>query len=658
MQSLSSSEARAGKWTRVLVGAAVLLLWGLLTARATQVLGPQTLQVPLYNSDGAIPVMMCNADGWSFFDVYYYGQDRFGGWPFLAARAVGHLLGFTWTPLSLHAWLTLWLLGGALVMGALSRGFRLLGAGLYTAVLLVNPELRGILFELAQVYPWQMTALLLAWWSLRRDHERGMAHAGSSPPRRSARLLRARTFLLVFLAIWTSTVSVPLLLLLASVEAVRAHLLAPEPFPGRRSWRCWGQGLLLIGSAAVLEGLIRIAYLRYAKSQFGLRHRTHLTIDWDFLGQNARVVASTLWSSPSFPWLVLGTVGACGAALFLWRSSRTRAPREVLLLEGAVLVLATWSLAAVHAPLLTVLEHVRGNEYANRYFAPMYLFGSFSGALTVALGVGMLPGLARVRRRALALLGATALAGSAWALPAPAQSPAFLALQDTARRLEQRKPGTPLLGSYWSTYVMRSLQGEGALIPLPHEHEYRRTVWWERGLKTHAEVLVEHLGFPASGTAEAPEPWIFQYGTLLRLEQPRWETGAGRTFSLYRNALAEGQPHTVAPAIAQWNLCMPGTSVTLEFPPRSRALVMVALKGATPPVEITAEPLAAEGSKAPAAPFPLRAVDRLHHGVLDGGGAMLRGVRLTVLPGRTGKPTDWICGAEASFVFDAAGTGP
>lgn len=639
------SKSRAGRWAWVLAGAAALLVFGLLASRATQALNPQTPYVPLFNSDGAIPVLMSNADGVSLFDFYYYGQDRFGAWPFLAARAVGHLFHFTWTPPSLHVWLTLWLLGGAFAMGALSRGFRLLGAGLYAAVLLANAELRGILFELAQVYPWQMTALLLAWWSLRRD-----------PEQDATRRLRVRTFLLAFLAIWTSPVSSPLLLLLASAEAVRAHVLAPERFPLRRVWRRWGEGALLVVGATVLEVLLRILYLRYAKLQFGLRHRSSLRIDWEFLGENADVVATRLWHSPSFPWLVLGTVGACAAAVFLWRTSRTRAPREAFLLEGAVLLLGTWGLAAAHLPLLTLLSHVRDNEYANRYFAPLYLFGAFSGALTVALGLGLLPGLARARRPLFAVLGALALGTGAWALPPPAQTAPYLELQATARRLASRKPGVPLLGGYWSTYVMPSLQEEGALLPVPHEHEYRRTVWWEREMKHHPEVLVEHSSFPASGTAEAPEPWIFQYGTLLHLAEPRWETGAGRTFSLYRNVLASGLPHTVQPALNQWNLCQPGSSVTLEFAPRARARVMVAIRGANPAVGLTAEPLTAGGGSAPAAPVPLRAVDRLYQGSLEGGEALLRGVRLTVQQGRTGKPTDWICGVEASFVFD--GTAP
>ncbi len=640
----------------MLWGTGAILLFAVFVARGTQVLSPQTVQVPLYNSDCAIPVMMCNEPGRSLFDFYFYGQDRFGAWPFLSARLVGRLFGFTWTYMHLQAWLTTWLLGGAFVMGALSRGFRLLGAGLYTAVILANTPLRATLFELAQVYPWQLTALLLAWWSLRRDNDQV---EGSPLPRRTVRLFRARTFLLSFLSIWTSTVSGPLLLILATGEAVRARLLAPDVFAGGRFWRRWGGAVLLIVAAVVVEYLIRFGYLDFARYRFGLNNRTVLHIDWEYLGQNARNMADNLWSSPFLPWFIAGTVGACLSAGFLWRTLRTRASRDAVLLEGAVLVLATWLLAVAHVVLLTAINHVRLNDYATRYFAPLYLFGAFSGALTVALGVAVLPGLSRWRPRVLVVLGALALAGGAWALPPPVLNPHFFELETTAHRLEQHKPGVPLLGGYWTTYLMRSLQGEGALIPVPHEYEYRRTVWWDRELKKHPEVVVEHLDFPASGTAEAPAPWLFQYGTLLRLVQPRWEQGAGRTFSLYRNALTEGEPHSLEPKLADWNLCMPGASLTLSLTPRPRALVLVPIHGGIPPVTITAEPLAVEGSGAAPAPFPLSAVDRLHRGVLDGGGAMLRGVRLTVSPGRTGNPGDWICRAEATFVFvDEAATQP
>ncbi|HEX8702431.1 MAG TPA: hypothetical protein VF815_26595, partial [Myxococcaceae bacterium] len=650
----SGAPPRTG--LRVLMGVGALVLFGLLAARATQVLGPASPHVPLYNSDRAVPVLMCQADHWSFFDLYYYGQDRFAGWPFFSLRAVSQLFGFHATPQHLHVWLTVWLLGGALVMGALGRGLRVLAAGLYVLILLAQPEVRFILFELAQVYPWQMTALLLAWWSLRQGNSLVIDHAGHPPPRRAAVLFRVRTFLLAFLAIWTNTVSGPLLALLAGAEAVRARLVAPQRFPLRRFlWR-WAEGVLLAGAAFALEAILRSRYHRFSKVHFGNRYSTNLGVDWAYLGQNARAVLETVWSSSTFPWLALGTVGAIVAAVFLWRTWRTGAHREQPLLEGAVLLLSTWGLAAAHLPLLILLNHVRLNDYSGRYFLPVFLFGSFSGALAVALGAGLLPGLSRFRSRLLPALGALGIAAGAWALPAPDVNPEFTELQATATRLAQLKPGTPLLGGYWETYVLASLQSEGHLLPVPHEDSYQRTVWWAREMKNRPEVIVEHSDFPAAGLAEAPEPWIFQYQTLLLLEQPRWERGAGRTFSLYRNVNAASQPHTTEPAVSAWNLCQPGSSLTVTFSsPQERAQVMVGLWRSHPPVVLTAQPLV-EGSAAPPPAFTLHANDRLHRGLLEAapGGAPLRGVRITASPVRTGKPTDAVCVVMASYVMDPA----
>jgi hypothetical protein len=630
----SGASPRAG--LRVLAGAGVLVLFGLLAARATQVLGPASPHVPLYNSDCAVPVLMCQADHWSFFDLYYYGQDRFGGWPFFTLRAVSQLFGFHAAPQHLHVWLTVWLLGGAFVMGALGRGARLLAGGLYLFVILVQPEVRFILFELAQVYPWQVTALLLAWWSLRR---------GSS---------RVRTFLLAFLAIWTNTVSGPLLALLAGAEAVRARLVAPQLFPLRRFlWR-WAEGVLLAGAAFALEAILRSRYHRFSKLHFGQRYSTTLGVDWPYLGQNARAVLETLWSSSTLPWLAVGTVGAVVAAVFLWRTWRSGAHREEPLLECAVLLLSTWGLAAAHVPLLILLNHVRLNDYSGRYFLPVFLFGCFSGALTVALGAGLLPGLSRFRSQLLPALGALGVAVGAWALPAPEVNPEFTGLQATAARLAQLKPGTPLLGGYWETYVLASLQPEGTLLPVPHEDSYQRTMWWARELKNRSEIIVEHSDFPAAGLAEAPEPWIFQYQTLLRLEHPRWQRDAGRTFSLYRNVNSASQPHTTEPAVSAWNLCEPGSSLTVRFSsPRERALVMVGLWRSKPPVVLTAQPLA-EGSPAPLPVLTMQANDRLHRALLEAapGGAPLSAVRITASPARTGKPTDAVCVVRASYVID------
>src|SRR5262249_28921914 len=51
-----------------------------------------------FNSDSAIPVLMSNdARPLSIFNFYYYGADRWGGWPFLILRFVGRVTGRHWS---------------------------------------------------------------------------------------------------------------------------------------------------------------------------------------------------------------------------------------------------------------------------------------------------------------------------------------------------------------------------------------------------------------------------------------------------------------------------------------------------------------------------------------------------------------------------------
>ncbi len=465
---------------------------------------------------------------------------------------------------------------------------------------------------------------------------------------------RARTVLLAFLAIWSSTTSGPLLGLVAGVEALRVRLLAPERSPGWRALRRLAEGIVLVGVAVLLETLARSGYHRYAKLHYGHRYRTNVGIDFPFLAENARAVLGRLREYDAMPLLVVGTVGTLAAAVFLARLLRTRAaPREPLLVEGAVLVLGTWVVAAAHVPLLTLVNHVRLNGYEPRYFAPLFLFGAFAGALTLALAVTLAPPLARLRPRLLAALGVLAIAGGAWALPAHQPNPEYLELKRTAERLAQRAPGTSVLGGYWHTYVWPALQPQGALRPIPREGDYQRTVWFARDLKNQPRALVEHSDFPEAGSPEAPAPWLFQYGTLLRLEQPRWDTGAGRTFSLYRNVLPEALPHTAQPALADWKPCAPGASLTVDFAPRARALLVVALGGAEFPVALSAQPLVEGPGPAPA-PVPLQAQGRLHRVVLEGGNSPLRGVRLTATPSQAGTGKEGACRGEALLVLDAA----
>ena len=152
----------------VLLGAMVaLVLW-----RALPDLGP----VPpsgLYSSDSAVPVLMCNLATGAPVDWMFWGQDRFGSWPFLLARAVGALVDRAWTPHALHVVRTLWMVAGLIPwLGLAGRSGLVAAAGLLLLPGL-NPLLQLVLVDLGTVGGWQLPALLWARWGMRRALPRG-----------------------------------------------------------------------------------------------------------------------------------------------------------------------------------------------------------------------------------------------------------------------------------------------------------------------------------------------------------------------------------------------------------------------------------------------------------------------------------------------------
>ena len=61
-----------------------IAIWCFFLWRALNAFGPGSDTVPIsYNSDSAIPVLMANDQSpITVFNLYYYGTDRWGGWPF------------------------------------------------------------------------------------------------------------------------------------------------------------------------------------------------------------------------------------------------------------------------------------------------------------------------------------------------------------------------------------------------------------------------------------------------------------------------------------------------------------------------------------------------------------------------------------------------
>jgi hypothetical protein len=574
-----------------------------------------------FSSDVAIPVLMVRARSWSFFDVYFWGQDRLGSWHLLLMRAACQVTGCAFYHAQLHLWATVWLLGGIAVLSRLAGTWRFAAAGLFAAVLVGNLDSRAVLFDASQPYAWQVTAMLLAWWGMRTLAE------GPAVPGAGRWRLRGGTALAAFLAHWTSPLSGPLLLIVAGIEAVRGR--AADAAAGRSVLRRFGEGALAVGVAVAAELALRLVY--YSPLVRQPFYRTSTAIDRGHLGANALKVLHALGASASLPLLVVGTAGAVVAAVLLGRALRgRRRSLEPWRLDASALVLTFWALGAAQLPVLVALRHVRIAQFGVRYFTLVYVFGALAGLLTLAWAAAAVAARRHRWREALALAGAAGVA--AGVLRVPSAHRRADGVTTVAARLEALAPGAPLLGGFWSTYAFAARQRPATMLtPIPCEGRSVYTPWWVPILRREPYAVVVHTqdceGF---GTADAPAPWIHEHGTLLRLSRPRLAVGAGVSFSLYENVTVRALPRSAAPADTAWRYCDPGAALRLGFSPGARAQVIVARAFRSQAASLFAAPVLADGTTGAA--VRMGRVGRLYRAELRGERSPVVGARITARP--------------------------
>ena len=118
--------------------------------------------------------------------------------------------------------------------------------------------------------------------------------------------------------------------------------------------------------------------------------------------------------------------------------------------------------------------------------------------------------------------------------PSPAVSPNYLIDQKTATALAEKAPQATLMGGYWDTYILIALQKTNAMLPLPLQGETLRMPWTPAMLPDAKQVIVEYRRSNVSSSHSAP-PMLIQYGTTLRLVEPKWYENEKYAFALYLN---------------------------------------------------------------------------------------------------------------------------
>jgi len=486
---------------------ALVLMVAVVLVRTLPFLGPVPPQ-GLYGSDAAIPVLMCNLATVGPLHWLYWGQDRFGSWPFLLARIGGALTGGTWTPHGLHVARVLWMSMATVPLVAVAgRAGAFAAAGLLLLPVL-SPVLGSVLVDLATVDGWQLPALLWAWWGMRQS----VRSARPAPWLCLAVVTGA-------LATWSSLVSAPLLLVLAVVEG------SPGGVPVRRRVLL---GLPVVAGLAV-ESAVRAAWHAAVRARGWRDVRTPARLDTGHLLENLRQVAVVAWREGAVPWLAAAVV----TAGLLFVSCRGAVP-ERRTVTGAVGAAATALLIVV------AVRHVRDNAYHWRYLGVGLAFAVLAVCVGVGLGLHLLVAHAAPRLAAPSVVLAGVLAVVLGTPPA-GPDPRETVLRPVASQLATRFPGSVLAANYWRTYAVAALLPPWAVIPVPREGEWNRRPDWVPFLGAGGPVLVGRLdtdpGPPPGTLLERGVQLVLVEADVLHVP-PFPAEATGERLSLYRSAAA------------------------------------------------------------------------------------------------------------------------
>ncbi|MBJ6762180.1 hypothetical protein JGU66_15510 [Myxococcaceae bacterium JPH2] len=506
------------RWKAVTHGRAVFatlvagLAWALTLLLVVRLIPPSSPWLVEFSSDSGIPVLVTRARTLDLFHIFYFGQDRFGMWPFLLARALG---GTDWTAEGLQRvmfvalWPTALVLGGLVPAGPLRRGLWLL----VPLVLALSPGQARYALDLSQPYGWQIAALAWSWLALRaqaqaRERSGVMVHG-------------ALAFLAATLAMWMSSSSLPSLLVLAGLEVAKARV---EGTGRARAWRL--APLVPLLGAFLVERELQVLYHRFAKQAFGHVYRTQLKLDRGYLLENARQVLGQLMDGPVPSLAVLAALVAAG--LWSWVAAR----RQAHLPSPTVWFAAGCALVALsQIPALVLIQHVRLNDFNPRYFCLTLLFAQMGlGAVILSALAARVP--ASLRFAAGILVAGALLLASFMIRQPPPENPHYAEARAAARALSETAPSTLLLGDYWRVYLIAALQppDDRAARPLPRSGDYQRTPFLIPAVQTASSVV----WVQAEAEDREPPKLQVQHGVQIARDDAPLLRSSGFAFWHYR----------------------------------------------------------------------------------------------------------------------------
>ncbi|HSE20368.1 MAG TPA: hypothetical protein VLB68_01885 [Pyrinomonadaceae bacterium] len=526
---------------QVLATTLIILTWLLFLIVSIRVFRPDSRYVA-FDSDGAIPLLMANEDRPVIvFDMYYWGVDRWGGWPLMLARVVHRDTGFQWTDYSLHVVRATWVFLGLLVLVWMNRraGLAVLVSGLIP--LCLEPTIRWQLFTLSQVYAWQLTALFLAWFSLRRLLAPELLSATGRQASIKWTLWCLSFYVSAVLAIWSSEASAPFLGFLFLLETSRAYFLQRDESGNKWKRTRYVTALLVLAAATITHVLIKANYHRHGIKHWGGDYRATTRIDVGHLWENVQGNWRNLMDFDFGPLLVLSAAFLLVITVVLAYTVLTKKHlvseklAHFVLDNDVTMTLGLAGLALINLVLMISLSHVRESGYNSRYLNPTFFLGSIGGLMTIYILLRLVAHRLKLTRYVIPIAIVGAFVFLIAEFPRFEGDDNYRRDKETASFLAQKVPGGVVMGGYWETYIFAALQRPtNTMTPLPLEGLQVRIPWTPPLLRNVRDVVIEYRNNPVMNRGPLPAE-LWQYGNLLRLKDPQFYQNDKYAFALYVN---------------------------------------------------------------------------------------------------------------------------
>lgn len=498
-------------------------VWLLFLILALRTFGSESVYTN-YHSDAAIPILQSNSDRpITIYDHYYYGADRWGGWPMMVAKWLHLNTGLHWNDQRIHYARTTWIFLGLLFLAALNARAALAVMASALLVLCLEPTVRRLMFDLSQLYAWQVTPLFMAWFCLRQVLAQ-----------RFRVLWGVAFYFCAFFACWSSVASGPLLIVLLTLEALSSYLSVQRIF----NKRAIGAAVLLLLAAVASELLIKKNYHRYCLKHFGNDNVTPMFLDFAYLSRNLVRNWQNIVQFSLFPLIVVALffIVIVGILLVYARVARKQSlmTRLISLADDKtfVMIVALTAMAAANFAIMVSVSHVRVDFYDVRFHTLTYLFASIAGLLTIFLVIRLLSDRFAVTRYVVPLVLAGAFVFLGVNFPPRESSELYRLHRQAALDLAQKAPGAMLMGGYWETYVFAGLQPTNTMTPLPIEGVLNRIPWTQPMLSDADQVVVEYRHSGIEDRKSVPRE-LRQYGNVLKLQDGHFYENGPYQFALY-----------------------------------------------------------------------------------------------------------------------------